>query len=102
MKKSMKIKNSQILAYGRYGSPSTFEFERAIAEIDEGHSSVATSSGTAAIVASLLAVLRTGDHILMTDSAYGVSRNLAKGLLSNMGITTTFYTRYRKRNYWIN
>jgi len=91
MNRSMKIKNSQILTYGRYGSLSTFEFERAIAEIDEGHSSVATSSGTAAIVASLLAVLKTGDHILMTDSAYGVSRNLTKGLLSNMGITTTFY-----------
>ena len=91
MKKSIKNKNSQILSYGRFGSPTTFEFERAIAKIDEGYSAVATSSGTAAIVASLLAVLKTGDHILMTDSAYGVSRNLAKGLLSNMGITTTFY-----------
>ena len=91
MKKSIKNKNSQILSYGRFGSPTTFEFERAIAKIDEGYSAVATSSGTAAIVASLLAVLKTGDHILMTDSAYGVSRNLAKGLLNNMGITTTFY-----------
>ena len=91
MKKSIKNKNSQILSYGRFGSPTTFEFERAIAKIDEGYSAVATSSGTAAIVASLLAVLKTGDHILMTDSAYGVSRNLARGLLSNMGITTTFY-----------
>ena len=42
-------------------------------------------------MASLLAVLKTGDHILMTDSAYGVSRNLTKKLLNNMGITTTFY-----------
>ena len=91
MKKNIKNKNSQILSYGRFGSPSTFEFERAIAKIDKGYSAVATSSGTAAIVASLLAVLKTGDHILMTDSAYGVSRNLAKGLLSNMGVTTTFY-----------
>ena len=91
MKKNIENKNTQILSYGRFGSPSTFEFERAIAKIDEGYSAVATSSGTAAIVASLLAVLKTGDHVLMTDSAYGVSRNLAKGLLSNMGITTTFY-----------
>ena len=91
MNKSMKRKNTQTLAYGRFGSPSTFEFEKAIAEIDEGHSAVATSSGTAAIVASLLAVLKTGDHILITDSVYGVTKNLAKGLLNNMGITTTFY-----------
>ena len=91
MNKSMKRKNTQTLAYGRFGSPSTFEFEKAIAEIDEGHSAVATSSGTAAIVASLLAVLKTGDHILITDSVYGVTKNLAKGLLNNMGITSTFY-----------
>ena len=91
MQSKMKKKNSQTLFYGRFGSPATFEFENAIADIDESYTAVATASGTAAIVASLLAVLKTGDHILMTDSAYGVSRNLAKKLLNNMGITTTFY-----------
>ena len=91
MQSKMKKKNSQTLFYGRFGSPATFEFENAVAEIDESYTAVATASGTAAIVASLLAVLKTGDHILMTDSAYGVSRNLTKKLLNNMGITTTFY-----------
>ena len=91
MQSKMKKKNSQTLFYGRFGSPATFEFENAIADIDESYTAVATASGTAAIVASLLAVLKAGDHILMTDSAYGVSRNLAKKLLNNMGITTTFY-----------
>jgi len=91
MQSKMKKKNNQTLFYGRFGSPATFEFENAIANIDDAYSAVATASGTAAIVASLLAVLKTGDHILMTDSAYGVSRNLSKNLLNNMGITTTFY-----------
>ena len=91
MQSKMKKKNSQTLFYGRFGSPATFEFENAIADIDESYTAVATASGTAAIVASLLAVLKAGDHILMTDSAYGVSRNLTKKLLNNMGITTTFY-----------
>tara|TARA_B100000579_G_C22818150_1_gene849061 strand:+ start:507 stop:1688 length:1182 start_codon:yes stop_codon:yes gene_type:complete len=91
MQSKIKRKNTQTLFYGRFGSPATFEFESAVADIDEAHEAVATSSGTAAIVASLLAVLKTGDHILMTDSAYGVSRNLAKNLLKNMGINTTFY-----------
>ena len=91
MQSKMKKKNSQTLFYGRFGSPATFEFENAVADIDDAYSAVATASGTAAIVASLLAVLKTGDHILMTDSVYGVSRNLAKNLLDSMGITTTFY-----------
>jgi len=91
MQSKMKKKNNQTLFYGRFGTPATFEFENAIADIDESYTAVATASGTAAIVASLLAVLKTGDHILMTDSAYGVSRNITKKLLNNMGITTTFY-----------
>ena len=91
MQSKMRKKNSQTLFYGRFGSPATFEFENAITDIDESYTAVATASGTAAIVASLLAVLKTGDHILMTDSAYGVSRNLTKQLLNNMGINTTFY-----------
>lgn len=91
LQSKIKKKNTNVLFYGRFGTPSTFEFEDAIAEIDDAYSAVATASGTAAIVAALLAVLKTGDHILMTDSAYGVSRNLSKKLLKNMGINTTFY-----------
>jgi len=91
MQSKMKRKNTQTLFYGRFGSPATFEFESAIADIDEAHSAVATSSGTAAIAASLLAVLKTGDHVLMTDSVYDASRNLTQHLLKNMGVTTTFY-----------
>ena len=64
MQSKTKKKNSQTLFYGRFGSPATFEFENAIADIDESYTAVATASGTAAIVASLLAVLKAGDHIL--------------------------------------
>ena len=59
MQSKMKKKNSQTLFYGRFGSPATFEFENAVADIDDAYSAVATASGTAAIVASLLAVLKT-------------------------------------------
>ena len=42
-------------------------------------------------MASLLAFVKSGDHVLMTDSAYGPTRGLAGGLLRRMGIETTFY-----------
>jgi cystathionine beta-lyase len=48
-------------------------------------------SGVAAIAASLLAVLRPGDVLLMTDNAYDPSRNLARGLLADFGIETRFF-----------
>jgi len=91
MRKSMKKKHSQILTYGRFGSETTFKFEQAISEIEEGYTTVATSSGTAAIAAALISVLRNGDHILISDSVYGITKELSKNLLKRMGITTTFY-----------
>jgi len=91
MRKSMKKKHTQLLTYGRFGSETTFKFEKAISEFEEGYTTVATSSGTAAIVASLLSILRNGDHILVSDSVYGITKELSKNLLKKMGITTTFY-----------
>ena len=42
-------------------------------------------------MAALLAFVKSGDHVLMTDSAYGPTRGLAGGLLKRMGVETTFY-----------
>ena len=39
----------------------------------------------------LLAFLKAGDHLLMTDSAYGPTRNFCDGLLTRFGVTTTYY-----------
>ncbi len=77
--------------YGRHGTPTTFALQDTVAEIEGGWRSFAFSSGKAAILASLLAFLDAGDHLLMVDSAYGPSRQLAKGLLSRLGVEHTFY-----------
>lgn len=79
------------VVYGRFGTPTTFAFEEAIAAAEGGHRAVAVSSGKAAIVASLTAFLGAGDHLLMTDSAYGPSRSFAAGMLGRLGVETTFY-----------
>ena len=48
-------------------------------------------SGVAAIAGALLAVLRPGDVLLMTDNAYDPSRALGKGLLAAFGVETRFF-----------
>ena len=90
LRSSMKEKNQGIV-YGRFGTPTTFAFEEAIAELEEGGKSVATSSGKAAIVASLIAFLESGDHLLMVDCVYGPTRTFAINILSKFGIETTFF-----------
>ena len=90
LKKSAKHEHGEVI-YGRHGTPTTFALQETVAEIEGGWRSFAFSSGKAAILASLLAFLDSGDHLLMVDSAYGPSRELAKGLLARLGIEHDFY-----------
>jgi len=77
--------------YGRYGTPTTFAFEEAIAEVEGGGRAIATSSGLAAITGALSAFLKTGDHVLMVDSAYFPTRKFCDTVLAGFGIETTYY-----------
>ncbi|HKX19933.1 MAG TPA: cystathionine beta-lyase [bacterium] len=78
-------------SYGIYGTPITFALREALAELSGGARSLVTSSGLSAITMALSASLRQGDHVLVTDSAYGPTRNFCNGPLARFGVETTFY-----------
>jgi cystathionine beta-lyase len=86
-----KQRLDQALIYGTMGNPTHFALEDVIAAIEGGTRCQIVSTGLAAVTVPLLAVLKTGDHVLMPDSVYGPARAFANGLLARMGITTTFY-----------
>lgn len=78
--------------YGRRGSPTQWSLSEALTELEPGaHGTLLFPSGVAAISAALLAVLRPGDVLLMTDNAYDPSRNFANGLLKKFGVETRFF-----------
>jgi len=77
--------------YGLTGTPTTFALQEAIAELEGYPHAVAVPSGLAAIVAALLAFLKKGDHLLMTDSTYGPTRRFCDGMLKRFGVETTYY-----------
>ncbi|MGB5079888.1 MAG: cystathionine beta-lyase [Burkholderiales bacterium] len=77
--------------YGRHGTPTTEALQEAIAALEGGHRTLVYPSGLAACAGALLAFLSAGDHVLMSDSVYGPTRNFAKGLLKRFGVATTFY-----------
>lgn len=79
------------LYYGRYGTPTSFALEEAVAGLEGGAKCVATSSGLAAICATLCAFLKSGDHLLMVDSVYAPTRKFCDGVLANFGVETTYY-----------
>ncbi len=79
------------VTYGRHGTPTTFALEEAVAAIEGGHRAVALCSGAAACFASILAFVKSGDHILVVDSVYGPVRNFCSGFLKRFGVETSFY-----------
>ena len=79
------------LFYGRYGMPTTFALERAVAELEGGYGALAMSSGLAAITCALLTFLRAGDHILVTDTAYQPTRHVCDELLGRFGVETRYF-----------
>ena len=79
------------ITYGRFGTPTTFAFEEAVASLEGADQAIAMPSGLAAVAGSLLSFLRTGDHLLMTDSVYGPVRSLCDTTLKGLGIETTYY-----------
>ncbi|MFQ5985481.1 MAG: cystathionine beta-lyase [Alphaproteobacteria bacterium] len=81
----------EVVRYGRYGTPTTFALEEAVAALEGGHRSVATGSGLAAIAVALTTFLNAGDHLLMVDAAYGPTRRLCDRMLKRFGVETTYY-----------
>jgi cystathionine beta-lyase len=82
---------TQSYVYGRRGTPTSRGVEEAVALVEGGYKAKMAPSGMAAITTALLAFLKTGDHMLMVDTAYTPARELCDGLLRRMGIETTYY-----------
>lgn len=76
--------------YTRLNNPTNDVLEQRLAAIEGGIGAVVTSSGTAAIATTFLTLLRTGDHIVASNSLYGGTFNLLNVTLPRLGITTTF------------
>ena len=81
----------KIVRYGRYGTPTTFALEEAVAKMEGGFRAVAVPSGLGAISAALSAFLKHGDHLLVTDSAYAPTRNFCERQLKPNGIEVEYY-----------
>ncbi len=76
--------------YTRINNPTNDILEQRLAALEGGVAGLVTASGTAAIANTLLVLLKTGDHIVASNSLYGGTYNLLSVTLPRLGITTTF------------
>ena len=85
--------------YTRINNPTNDILEQRLASLEGGIAAVVTASGTAAINTTLLTLLKSGDHIVASNSLYGGTYNLLNVTLPRLGITTTFVDPSRPENF---
>lgn len=76
--------------YTRYGNPTNTVAEGAIAELEGADAALIFSSGMNAITTSVMALLKTGDHIVAQRDIYGGTTKFLTQWLPKFGIETTF------------
>jgi O-succinylhomoserine sulfhydrylase len=76
--------------YQRFGNPTTQVFEERLALLEGAELCKATSSGMSAVHASLLGLLRTGDHLIAGRALFGSCRWIISELLPRYGIEATY------------
>ena len=84
-------KHKKGYTYGLHGTPTTFMLEERIAALEGAKHCLLVPSGLAAIANVAMALLKTGDEVLIPDNAYGPNKALAEGELKQWGISHQLY-----------
>lgn len=77
--------------YGLYGTPTHRFLEKKMTELERGTRTVLAPSGQAAVTCAMLAVLRSGERVLLPDTVYGPVRDFAGNELAALGVKPVFY-----------
>ncbi len=89
--RSAEWKDRSGYTYGLRGTPTTYLLEERLCTLEGGKHCLLVTSGLAAIATVSMALLKTGDEVLIPDNVYGPSKVLASGELAAWGIAHRFY-----------
>jgi len=89
--KAEDLYRSDIRGYGRHGTAVHDALAELFTELESGFDTLLYSSGLAALTGPILSIVKPGDQILLTDSAYGPTRSFCLTFLKRMGVETVFF-----------
>jgi len=89
--KAEDLYRNDIRGYGRHGSSVHDALAELFTELEGGAGTLLYPSGVAALTGPILSIVKPGDQILLTDSAYGPTRSFCQTFLKRMNIETVFY-----------
>ena len=75
--------------YTRFGNPTTAMFEERLKIFEGAEECLATATGMAAVTASILSYVRSGDHIVAARAMFGSCRNVIETICGRLGVTST-------------
>ena len=76
--------------YGRFTNPTVTMMQDRLQALEGAEACVATASGMSAILATVMALLRAGEHIVASASLFGATVQLFQNVLGRFGLETTF------------
>jgi O-succinylhomoserine sulfhydrylase len=76
--------------YARFTNPTVTAMQERLAALEGAEDCVATASGMSAIMATVMALLQAGQHIVASQSIFGATQQLFGNILARFGVTTTF------------
>ncbi|MDD5249420.1 MAG: O-succinylhomoserine sulfhydrylase [Rhodocyclaceae bacterium] len=76
--------------YARFSNPTVTTFQQRLAALEGAEGCIATASGMAAILATVMALLKAGDHIVASRSIFGATQQLFGNIFTRFGVATSF------------
>jgi O-succinylhomoserine sulfhydrylase len=76
--------------YSRFTNPTVSMFQDRLAALEGGEFCVATSSGMSAILATAMAFLKAGDHVICSKAVFGSTVQLFSNVMGRFGVDTTY------------
>jgi O-succinylhomoserine sulfhydrylase len=76
--------------YSRFSNPTVTMFQDRLAALEGAEACVGTASGMAAILATSMALLKAGDHVVCSNAVFGATVQLYANIFARFGVETTF------------
>jgi O-succinylhomoserine sulfhydrylase len=76
--------------YSRYSNTKTNEFIEKLCSMEGAEDGIATASGMAAMYASMISFLKSGDHVLACRSVFGSTHQILSVIFPRWGITHSY------------
>jgi O-succinylhomoserine sulfhydrylase len=83
----------EAFVYSRFSNPTVTMMERRLAALEGTEACIGTSSGMAAILLLVMALLKSGDHVICSQSVFGTTIRLLQGEFGKFGVQTSFVSQ---------